>query len=94
MKERNYIACFSLGNREIKRGWGRGERDRCLLCVEEESDSHLLLLRPETLRWKEWLIKSKWSHTDEGIEIGMITTVKNSTKQRNLDSLAHNIKCK
>ena len=76
MKEKICIACFCLGIGKLK--GGRGERGRSLLCAGEESDSLLLLLRPETLRWKEGLIKSKWSSINEGIEIRRIMTVKNA----------------
>jgi hypothetical protein len=98
MKEKSCIEYFCMGIGKLKEGvgggGGGGERDRCLLCAGEESDSHLLLLRPKTLKWKEGLIKSKWSYINEGIEIRMIMTVKNATEQRNLGSLAHNIKYK
>ena len=50
MKEKSCIACFCLGIGKLKEGVG--ERGTCLLCAGEESDSHLLLLRPETRKWK------------------------------------------
>lgn len=96
MKEKSCIACFCLEIGKLKDGGGggSGERGRCLLCAGEVSVSHLLLLRPETLSWKEGFINGKWSHNNEGIEIRTIMTVKNATEQRNLGSLAHHIKYK
>jgi len=58
---------------------GRGERFTCTV------------FSPETRRWKEGLIKSKWSHINERIEIRMLMTVKSDTEQRNLVSISYTI---
>jgi hypothetical protein len=48
MKKRSGIALFQLGIWKLKGTKGGMERGRCLLCVGDESESHLLLKCPET----------------------------------------------
>ena len=67
---------------------------RRLLCAGEESVSHPLLICPETQRFREELLKNKWSHIYEGTAIRKIFTLKNVAELRKLGTSSHNVKCK
>jgi hypothetical protein len=69
------------GSLETERSKGGGiERGRCLLWVGEDSESHLLLKRPETPRWREKLLRSTWHHIKEKGTFKKILTAKNATQ--------------
>jgi hypothetical protein len=51
--------------RGIRRGFERG---RCPLCLAEEVDKHVLLKFPETKKWSEELVCSKWLNIGEDME--------------------------
>jgi len=92
MKEKSGIACFHLRIWKLRGGKGWGEEvGRRLLCVGEESVSHLLLICPETQRCREELLKNQWSHIYEGTAIRKIPTLKNATELRKLGTSSHNV---
>jgi hypothetical protein len=49
---------------------------------------------PESQRWIEVVLNSKWQHINEEVAIRKILTVKNATEQRNLGTFVYKIKCK
>jgi len=65
----------------------------CLLCAGEEGESFLFLKCPETHRWREELLKSKWPGISEEIAIRKILTAK-VPLNRELGTLVYIIKCK
>lgn len=91
-EKHGFIYCILFW--ELRGSRGNVEKRRCLLSTGEESDSHLLMKYSETQRWREELLKSEWPHINEEIAIRKILTNKSGTKQRNLGTFAHNIKCK
>jgi hypothetical protein len=86
-----------IRNLKSKRSERGRERGRYLLREDEEEEecvSHLLLKCPEMQRWGDELLNNKWPHISEEIELRKTLTVKNATGQRNLVTLAYEIKCK
>jgi hypothetical protein len=70
------------------------ESGRCLLCAREDSESHLLLRRPETQRWRQEFLRSKWPRINDKIALRKIRTGSKSKELRNLGALACKIRCK
>jgi hypothetical protein len=67
---------------------------RFLLCVGEESKSHLLLKYPETQRWREEFLRSKWLQTSEDIALRKIPAGSKGNEWTNLCDFTYKIKCK
>jgi hypothetical protein len=83
-----------FGNMDTESSEGCMAKGRCHPCAGEEGEFHLLLKYPETQRWGEKLMKSKWQHIKEERAIGKILTVKNATELRKLGTIACSTKCK
>jgi hypothetical protein len=67
------------------RGIRRGvEKGRCPLCNEEENESHILLKRKETHRWREQFLNDKWLCINEEMQSQKITNANNVTEFKNL----------
>jgi hypothetical protein len=56
------------------------ERRRCPLCLGEEEDKHALLKFPETKKWREEFVCSKWLNMGEDTEYRNIISCTNVTK--------------
>ena len=93
MKERSPTACFRLEIWKLKEANGDTGKGRFFLCAEDNSESLLFLKCTETQRWRDEVLQSKWLHINEETTIRKVLTVKNATEQRNLGTLAYNIKC-
>jgi hypothetical protein len=70
------------------------ERGRCLICAGEESESQMLLIRSETQRKREKLLRSKWPHINEEIALRKTLTGTQANELRNLGALAYDVTCK
>jgi hypothetical protein len=63
------------------------ERSICILCADNESESHMLLICPEMQRWREELLRKKRQHVNYEISLRVILAVNKATEQGNLGTL-------
>jgi hypothetical protein len=70
------------------------ERGRCPLCLGEEDAKHILLKCPETKKWREQLVCSKWLIINEDIAYREIISCTNVIKIKNIGKYLFKTKCK
>jgi hypothetical protein len=93
-KERMRIIRLKAGTwklRGIRRGFDRGS---CPLCLGQEDAKHILLKFPETKKWREEHVCSKWLNINEDIAYRKIISWKNETKIRAIGKYLFKTKCK
>jgi hypothetical protein len=72
----------------------RFERGRCPLCLEEEGAKHMLLECPETKKWREELVCSKWLDINEDTAYRKIISCTNVIKIKSIGEYLFKIKRK
>jgi hypothetical protein len=87
----NMVESRDLETRGIRRGCKRG---RCPLCLGEEDAKHILLKCPETKKWREELVCSKWVDINEDIACRKIISCTNVTKIKTTAKYLFKTKCK
>jgi hypothetical protein len=70
------------------------ERGRYPLCLGEEDATHILLKRPQTLKWREELVCSKWLKINEVIVYNKVITCTNVAKIETTGKYSLKTKCK